>query len=310
MKKQEIINFLIILFVFNVFAFSAIFFESNNFKILNRIEGNGLQIKVGGIHAPINISGNNDFTPSNGVSSGIGTYENPYIIRDLIIEIDGPPNCIFINNTSVFFKIENCTLKNSGSGVGNFTIKLNNVSNGWIFNNDISLAGISLISSHNNTISNNILVDCNEIYLGFSNNNKILNNYIENSTVGIKFISSNDNTIEANEIYDCNDYGIGIWFASNNSIIKNNYIYNNGNATGEAQIDIDEDSIGTVISGNIYAYRGIIDIPWFLIILILIISVSIAVITITIIYLYRRYRREKEMKHPEPPKPVDTSDLW
>lgn len=307
MKKLRIINSLIILFLVNAYALSTIVLEFNNFETTNKVGGNGLQIKVGGIHDPINISGNNNFTLSNGVSSGVGTFENPYIIRDLIIDGNESSDCIFINNTNVFFKIQNCTLKNSGL----CTIKFNNVSNGWIHDNDISLAGIFLFSSHNNTISNNILLDCNEIYIGFSDNNKILNNYIENSTVGIKFISSNDNIIEANEIYDCNDNSIEISFASNNSIIRNNYIYNNGNKTGEDQIDIDGDCFGTVISGNIYAYRSVgVEFPWLLILIILIIITSSIGISVSTVFLYRRHQKQMEYKHPKSSEPIDTSDLW
>lgn len=311
MKKLRIINNLIILFLVNAYALSPIVSEFYNFEAINQIGGNGLQIKVGQIHAPINISGNNNFTISNGVSSGVGTFENPYIIRDLIIEVDGPQNCIFINNTSVFFKIENCTLKNSGSAVGKTTFKINNVSNGRILNNDINLAGIDLINSHNNTISNNILIDCEEIYLLSSDKNKILNNYIENSTIGIKLISSTDNIIEGNEIYDCSDYGVGIWFASNNTIIQNNHIFNNGNKTGVDQIDIDFDSMDTIISGNIYAYRSVgVEFPWLLILIILIIITSSIGASASIVLLYRRHQKQKEYKHPKSSETIDTSDLW
>lgn len=310
MKKQVSIKYLILLFLFNTCTAAALILGFNNFNTLNQVESNSFQINIGSIHSPINITGNNDFTLANGINSGAGTYEDPYIIRDLIIDVDGPKNCIFINNTNVFFKIQNCTLKNSGSAVGKTTIKLNNVSNGWIHNNDISLAGIFLFSSHNNNISNNILLNCNEIYIGFSDNNKILNNYIKNSTIGIKLISSNDNIIEGNEIFDCNINGIEISFASNNTIIQNNYIYNNGGKTGEDQIDIDFDCSGTIISGNIYAPRGVIAIPWLFIIVILIIITSSIVVSVSVILLYRRHRKEKEYKHADPPESVDTSDLW
>ena len=87
----------------------------DSFKAPNRAESNSFQINMGSLHSPIHITGNNDFTPGNGVSSGAGTSEAPYIIRDLIIEQDVDQNCINISNTDVFFKIENCTLKNSGS---------------------------------------------------------------------------------------------------------------------------------------------------------------------------------------------------
>jgi len=312
MKKQVNTKYLILLFLFlfNNYAVPALILGFNNFNTLDQVEGNSFQINIGSIHSPINITGNNDFTLANGISTGAGSYEDPYIIRDLIVDVDGPNNCIFINNTNVFFKIQNCTLKNSGSAVGKTTIKLNNVSNGWIHNNDISLAGIFLFSSHNNNISNNILLNCNEIYIGFSDNNKILNNYIKNSTIGIKLISSNDNIIEGNEIFDCNINGIEISFASNNTIIQNNYIYNNGGKTGEDQIDIDFDCSGTIISGNIYAPRSVIAIPWLFIIVILIIITSSIVVSVSVILLYRRYRKEKEYKHADPPESVDTSDLW
>jgi len=307
MKKQVAIKCLIVVFLFNIFAISL---GLDSFKALNQTESNSFQINMGSIHSPINITGNNDFTIGNGVSSGAGTYEEPYIIRDFIIEVDGPQNCIFINNTDVFFKIENCTLKNSGSTVGKTTINLNNVSNGLIFNNDISLAGIHLTYSHYNNITYNNLIDCEEIYLFYSNNNNFLQNYIRNSTFGITFRFSNDNTIEGNEIYDCSNDAIGIWSTSNNNIIRNNWIFNNGGKTGEDQIDIDFDCIGTSISGNIYAYRFIGDgIPW-LLILIIILIVSAVVASIAIIFAYRRYRKIKDTKHPEPPEPLDTTDLW
>ncbi|MFX1600414.1 MAG: right-handed parallel beta-helix repeat-containing protein [Promethearchaeota archaeon] len=304
MKKQIIIRCLVVLFLFNIYAISLGF---DSFRIPNLTENNNFQIKFGIIHSPINISGNTEFTAPNGVSSGAGTSGDPYIIRDLIIEVAGSQSCILISNTNVFFKIENCTLKT----LGLYTINLINVSNGWIHNNDISLAGISLFNSHNNNISNNILLDYNEIYIGFSDNNNILNNYIKNSTTsGIKFISSNDNIVEGNEIYDCSDFAIGIWSASNNSIIRNNYIFNNGDNIGEDQIDIDGDCNGTILSGNVYGYRdGNGGLPW-LLILIIILIVSAAVATIALlIFLYRRHRKVKE-KHPEPPEPLDTSDLW
>ena len=116
--------------------------------------------------------------------------------------------------------------------------------------------------------------------------------------------------IEANEIFDCNINCIEISFASNNTIIQNNYIYNNGGKTGEDQIDIDFDCNGTIISGNIYAPRSVINIPWLFIIIIVIIITSSIVGLVSIIFLYRRYRKEKVYKHPDPPESVDISDLW
>ncbi len=339
MKKLNSINYLILFILFCNFTIIFLFFEFNNYTRISEIEEKDPQIKLNGI-TPINITGNNDFTPSNGVSSGDGSYETPYIIEDLIIEVDGPQNCIFINNTDVFFKIQNCTLKNSGIAGDKTAIRFNNVSYGLILNNTINLARIFLIDSHNNlisgnnftnnsgiflslsnnnTISYNTLTNCTNIHLLLSDNNKILNNYIQNCTMGILFSHSSDNIIMGNEIYDCQDYGIGLWFGSNNTQIIENYIYNNGNYTGVNQIYIHNDSIGTILSGNIYDYResngdgnGDGDLPPLdptLLILISIIIGSVAIIIVVSILIYRRYRKVKGFKHPKTSELTDTSEL-
>ncbi|MFX1554520.1 MAG: hypothetical protein ACFFBV_11395, partial [Promethearchaeota archaeon] len=122
MRKHVSINYLILFILFNNLALYAFFFVPNDNGRLNQREGIYSQINLNGVHSPINITGNNDFTPSNGVSSGDGTFENPYIIKNLIIEVVGDENCIFINNTNVFFRIQNCTLKNSGVVIDKTTI--------------------------------------------------------------------------------------------------------------------------------------------------------------------------------------------
>ena len=333
MKKLNSINYLILFILFSNLTFFFLFFEFNNYRRINEIEEKDPQIKLNGSDLPINITGNNDFTPSNGVSDGNGTYENPFIIEDLIIEVDVPQNCIFINNSDVYFKIQNCTLKNSGPAIDKTAIKFNNVSYGLILNNTINLAGIFLIDSHNisisennfgtnssislsssnnNTISYNVLTNCTNIYLLYSDNNKILNNYIQYCTTGIEFRHSSDNIIMGNEIYDCQDYGIGLWFESNNNQIIENYIYNNGNYTGVNQIDIDSDCTGTILSGNIYEYRDG-DLPPFDPTLLLILSIiigSVALVIVVSILIYRRYRKVKGMKHPKTSELTDTSELW
>ena len=336
MKKLNSINYLILFILFSNLTIFFLFFEFNNYRRINEIEEKDPQIKLNRIYSPINITGNNDFNSSNGVSSGDGSYETPYIIEDLIIEVDGPQNCIFINNTDVYFKIQNCTIKNSGLATDKTAIRFNNVSYGLILNNTISLARIFLIDSHNNsisgnnftddsgiflsssnnnTISYNSLTNCTNIHLLSSDNNKILNNYIQNCTMGIQFSNSSYNIIMGNEIYDCQDYGIGLLFGSNNTQIIENYIYNNGNKTGQEQVYIHSDSIGTIFSGNLYEYResnGDGDIPPFDPTLLLILSIiigSVAIVIVVSILIYRRYRKVKGMKHPKTSELTDTSEL-
>jgi hypothetical protein len=64
-----------------------------------------------GNHSPIRIIGNDQFTIENGVTGGSGTEVDPYIIENwIIVDDDSAPHGIFINNTTAYFIIKNCTI--------------------------------------------------------------------------------------------------------------------------------------------------------------------------------------------------------
>jgi parallel beta-helix repeat protein len=120
--------------------------------------------------------------------------------------------------------------------------------------------GISLTSSSNDTITNNVIKNCAIIGIGISyqqysliafnyienctyssnmgdgirieyqcNNNTIMNNYINNTTcMGVLlFSNSNNNVIKENTIKNCDYYGIRILNAcNNNKIYHNNFFIN------------------------------------------------------------------------------------
>ncbi|MDX1799156.1 MAG: hypothetical protein R3255_10945, partial [Candidatus Lokiarchaeia archaeon] len=109
----------------------------------------------GKIHI-INNSGWVDFKNA-GNCTGSGTYSDPYVIEDLVIDAGGSGNCILIENSNVYFKIENCTLYNAGWG-SDAGIRLLNVNNSLLIGNDCSSSylGIDLSNgSYNNTIAGN-----------------------------------------------------------------------------------------------------------------------------------------------------------
>jgi parallel beta-helix repeat protein len=135
-------------------------------------------------HEPILIDGNGGFTAANGVKSGAGSQNNPYIIEgwninassENGIEIKSTEKYFVIRNVYVhgsswsywntgiyFFRVqngmvENCEIKNTGSGIslGMFSWG-NNINGNNISNNE---NGISLTSdSHENIIRNNISQD-------------------------------------------------------------------------------------------------------------------------------------------------------
>ncbi|MFX1587277.1 MAG: hypothetical protein ACFFC1_03900, partial [Promethearchaeota archaeon] len=67
-----------------------------------------------------------------GICTGSGTYSDPFIIKDLEIDGGGAGNGIWIQNSDAYFKIENCTVYNSGSEKGDAGIRLESVSNGTL----------------------------------------------------------------------------------------------------------------------------------------------------------------------------------
>jgi nitrous oxidase accessory protein NosD len=104
------------------------------------------------IRAPIRIAGDWDFTSENGVSSGTGTVEDPFIIEGFEISNESGTG-IEILGTSAFFVIRDCLVHNSSYG-----IQLNGLSNGTIdtcnlFDNTFSVFV---------TDSTNVSVDENE----------------------------------------------------------------------------------------------------------------------------------------------------
>ena len=164
-------------------------------------------------HSPIYIEGNDEFTPENGVVSGNGTKENPYIIEGWKINASNATG-IEIVNANVYFIIRNCYIYNGKfrhHGIVFENVKNGIIENVYIINNN---NGIFFNYSSNNTIRNcyiysNIL--WHGIYFIHSTNNRILNCNISNNWGGIKFSSSKHNMVNNCNIIS-NVYGI--WLSS------------------------------------------------------------------------------------------------
>jgi len=121
-----------------VFALSPVMNNGLNFNV--RINDNfpencddsnndNQNLKLSKISGPIYI---NDVNPSfnwsvakgAGKCTGNGTYSEPYVIEDYVIDVGGSGSCIWIENSDVYFIIENCTLYNSGVNWDDSGIKL------------------------------------------------------------------------------------------------------------------------------------------------------------------------------------------
>ena len=134
-------------------------------------------------HDPIYIEGNDNFTPANGVTSGSGTENDPYIIENWDISAENAHG-ILIENTTAYFIVRGCNV-HSGVEYKKYGIRLDNAKNGEIDNCIVenNSYGIRLDQSNNNMISNNI-VEQNRyggISLESSNNITMRNNTLLNN---------------------------------------------------------------------------------------------------------------------------------
>ncbi|MFX1499551.1 MAG: NosD domain-containing protein [Promethearchaeota archaeon] len=208
---------------------------SNN---LNYNDGNSDEItennilKLSATSNPIHIDNNWTDTKAAGICTGSGTYSDPYVIEDLVIDTKGLGSGILIHNSTVFFRIENCTVYNSGDyNYQDGGIKLTKTSNGIIINNNCS-----------NGNANGILLD------NYASNNIISNNTVNHNKRGIKIQGGENNTILGNTI-NYNQESIYLWYTHYITIFNNTA---NHNLYG---INIEECSLINC-SGNIANYNN------------------------------------------------------
>ncbi|MFX1570122.1 MAG: NosD domain-containing protein [Promethearchaeota archaeon] len=173
--------------------------------------------------------------------SGSGVWSDPYLIHDVEIDGEEGESCIIIAESTVFFRIENCRLYNSGwTEYDSAGIRLIDTDNGFLIGNNCSFNEYNGI---------NIEFGCN--------NNTLTGNTVTNNQDGIKVQYSANNTIIGNSLVLNSVRGINVQ-DSDNVIIKSNTLSNNRNgiwidkcenctATGNLLANC-----GFIISGNLY----------------------------------------------------------
>ncbi|MFX1497101.1 MAG: nitrous oxide reductase family maturation protein NosD [Promethearchaeota archaeon] len=193
--------------------------------------------------------------------SGSGTWSDPFLIENMIINATNSPigSGIFIENSkNIHFEIINVTIFGSTYG-----IKLENTNNGTIINSILSDnigSGISMKNCVNNTILRNKLIN-NGVYginlTSKCNNNKILENTIKNDGTNLQdtgiYLGSycDDNDIMGNWIYDNSVYGINIENYCEGTLIYNNIIKNIATSQQDYGIRLHNDCHQSTISLNI-----------------------------------------------------------
>ena len=182
-------------------------------------------LKISAVTGKIHIDNNWTATESTySWCTGSGTWNDPYIIDDLEIDGEGSGVGIWIENSDVYFKVENCTVYNSEYGV-----VFNLADNGILINNNCTNNnyGMEIINCKNSTISGNT-VNNNQydgILLNYCNNNTISGN-TANNTYGISLYWSNNNTVSGNIANNNPQDGLSLYW-SNNTIISGNTVNNN-----------------------------------------------------------------------------------
>lgn len=160
--------------------------------------------------------------------SGSGTSNNPYVIENVTIDGEGLGSCVLIKNSVDYFRIENCTMYNSGSNSGDAGIKFVNVMRGTLHKNNCSNNnyGISLSISNINNISYNIL-SFNQVGISIQGSSNIIihNIVISNDDRGIHTVDCDDSNFLNNIIFNSND-GMFLEYSNNNYISNNELNYN------------------------------------------------------------------------------------
>ncbi|MBU1050094.1 right-handed parallel beta-helix repeat-containing protein [Candidatus Bipolaricaulota bacterium] len=173
-------------------------------------------------HSSIVISNDYEFTVENGVCSGSGTLNDPFVIENWIIDAGYDNYGIKIHGTTRAFIIRNVEI----SGAAKSAIYLSYVKNGKI--EDSLLEG--------NWVG---------ITLNFCSLNRIAGCTMADNTDGIRFYFSSNNQLLANTF---EDNEASIWLdASHENEILNNYI-----ADGYTGIYLNLQSAANLIVGNAF----------------------------------------------------------
>jgi parallel beta-helix repeat protein len=188
-------------YLFYNFGISELYSRNNNDLVESKD-----YLKTAKISGRINIYRNSGWVDAEnaGICTGSGIYSDPYVIEDLVIDCAFYGDGIYIYKSDVFFRIENCTVFNSGEG-DTAGIHIRDSKNGLLFNNTVYSNrgdGICLRNSDNNTVLENKANNNNNYGIHiYGRNNNISGNLL--SGCGFS-LSGTVEDISTNEIYPNN----------------------------------------------------------------------------------------------------------
>lgn len=210
----------------------------------------------------IYIYNDSQFLLANGVTDGIGTESDPYIIEGWYIYVMPIGTCIEIINTRAHFVIRNCSLQGDSFSVGPDIIELDNVQNGTVENVvGFGMAvgsGLVARTCSNLTVTNNSFDgDGYGVRLSGCHDIRVFDNDLtDNRYAGISLASSWDILVRDNNVHDNQDPnsyggdGVTLSDCSNITITHNNMTGNSGVGLWETTCS------GVTISNNSFALNG------------------------------------------------------
>ncbi|MHA1674927.1 MAG: right-handed parallel beta-helix repeat-containing protein [Promethearchaeota archaeon] len=206
--------------------------------------------KNSAVHDPIYINGS-DWTTCDAVT-GSGTFADPYIIADLVIDLNITSG-IYIKNSQAYGIIQNCTILSCHNGISiSSSSNITLIENTVVTNRDAGIRlyetfGINLTrnTAENNTINGiNVFFSPNcslnqntasgnldmGMFLSNSPNCNLTANNVTNNvrSYGVYVAESENCTLIGNNILNNEDIGIFIVLADNSTLKENVISYNLG----------------------------------------------------------------------------------
>ena len=234
-------------------------------------------------HGPIFIDGDDDFL--NQGWPGSGSYLDPFRIENLMINISTDSvDCIYIQYTSDYFVIYNCTLisssgrcislnylangsvidtKCANSYIGVFVYGCNNITliNNHCFGN--SYYGIYIRGGSNHSfIENNCSLNSSSgFYIWSISSSNIINNTFMLNLNGITVADISDSNFTGNSFTNCSNIGLWLQWSEYSIIANNTFNYNAwGIFGGGMYLTITNNTFSNNTDGGLYYSASFADI--------------------------------------------------
>lgn len=173
----------------------------------------------------ISITNDHEFTVENGVCSGSGTTEDPYVIENWLIDAGLDDYGIRIHGTTRVFEIRNVEI----SGAAKSGIYLSYVQNGTIEGCAIesNWIGITLnFSAYNRIADCTFTSNVDGIHVYFSHTNQVMDCAFDRNDTAIWLDASNENRLTGNLITESH-MGVYLNLGSElNTILNNAFVGN------------------------------------------------------------------------------------